>query len=143
LGMWAAARHHIPTERTLAMLVKRFRTSQNADGSWGYRYRNGGGEHGSGAMNAAGLLGLAVGHGLIAGVDPMKGPATAKDPAIQAGLKSLSTHLDETAVAPQPGPQPGRGPGRKPPPGRRPPLRVGLGGDRSCYFLWSVERVGV
>src|SRR5207302_10072467 len=32
--------------------------------------------------------------------------------------------------------------GRKPPPGRR-PLRVGLGGDRSCYFLWSVERVGV
>jgi hypothetical protein len=133
LGMWAAARHHIPCERTLAMLVKRFRTSQNADGSWGYRYRNGGGEAGSGAMNAAGLLGLAVGHGLIAGADPTKGPTTAKDPAIQAGLKSLSTHLDETPVAPRLG---------RRPVGRR-PLRVGLGGDRSCYFLWSVERVGV
>ncbi len=133
LGVWAAARHNIPMERTLAMLVKRFRTSQNADGSWGYRYQNGGGAQGSPAMNASGLLGLAVGHGLISGVDPAKGPATAKDPAIQAALKSLSMHLDATPPPVRPGRQPGR---------RMPPRR-GPAADTSCYFLWSVERVGV
>src|SRR5207253_1493547 len=34
LGVWAAGRHGVPMERTLALLVKRFRKSQNEDGSW-------------------------------------------------------------------------------------------------------------
>jgi hypothetical protein len=55
LGLWAAGRHEVPMERSLALLVKRFRLSQTIDGGWGYHY-----EPGSRAkrpsMTGAGLL---------------------------------------------------------------------------------------
>src|SRR5262245_19748213 len=42
LALWAARRHNVPCSRTGAMAFMRFHTCQNADGSWGYEYRNGG-----------------------------------------------------------------------------------------------------
>jgi hypothetical protein len=135
LGVWAAARHGIPMERTLAMLVKRFRLSQNNDGSWGYHYSTNGQTHGSPAMTGVGLLGLAVGHGLVAGSDPAKSKPVLKDPAIEAGLKRLSQHLDADA------PPPPRGGPKKPNP--RNPRQLIKAAGANCYFLWTVERVGV
>src|SRR5262249_33151767 len=38
LAMWRAGRYGVPTERTLALLTRRFRTSQSSEGSWGYHY---------------------------------------------------------------------------------------------------------
>ena len=52
--------------RSLSQLdqKRRFETSQNKDGSWGYHYKYSGGEGGTPAMNCVALLGLAIGHGL-------------------------------------------------------------------------------
>ena len=51
LALWVAQRHDVPMDRTLRLIANRFQTSQNADGSWGYRYVFGGG-------NAEGAHGL-------------------------------------------------------------------------------------
>ena len=44
LALWAAQRHDVPVDRTMRLIANRFQTSQNSDGSWGYRYTNGGGQ---------------------------------------------------------------------------------------------------
>jgi len=69
LAIWAARRHGLPVDRTLKLVVKRFETGQNQEGSWSYLYKYGGGlpERG-GAMNCVGLLGLAIGNGMA--IDP-------------------------------------------------------------------------
>ena len=59
-----------PARGGLDLIVCRFRTSQNANGSWGYHYLLGGGQSEGPAMTCVGLLGLAVGHGL-AGATPV------------------------------------------------------------------------
>jgi hypothetical protein len=69
LALWAARRHGVPVDRTLALVVKRFMTSQNSDGTWNYRYeftRRGRGKwDGLGMCNTmSALLGLAVAHGV-------------------------------------------------------------------------------
>jgi hypothetical protein len=64
LAVWAARRHNVPAQRTLNLIVRRFQTSQNGDGSWGYAYKRGGGVGDSPPMNCVGLLGLALGHRL-------------------------------------------------------------------------------
>jgi hypothetical protein len=64
LAVWAARRQGIPVERTLKLILRRFETGQNPDGSWPYDYRFGGGLPDGGPMNCVGLLGLAVGNGL-------------------------------------------------------------------------------
>jgi hypothetical protein len=125
LGVWAAGRHGVPMERTLALLVKRFRKSQNNNGSWGYWYATTGNMFGSPAMTCSGLLGLAVGHGLVSGRSPSKNPADT-DPALKKGLLILSNDVGKAMPL-------ARG-GR-----RRPMARTGV----NYYFLWSVERVGV
>ena len=125
LGVWAATRHGVPMERTLALLVKRFRKSQNTTGSWGYSYSTSGNMYGSPAMTCSGLLGLAVGHGLVSGRGAVKNPA-ASDPAIKRGLLILANDIGK-------------------------PMKLAIGGKRrpmartgvNYYFLWSVERVGV
>jgi hypothetical protein len=112
LGLWAAGRHEVPTERALALLVKRFRFSQTRAGGWGYQYQPGSGTQ-TPSMTGAGLLGLAVGHGLVrAGDDAPRGAI--QDPAIDRGIQSIARNV-------------GRG----------------LGGDVNLYFLWTLERVGV
>jgi hypothetical protein len=112
LGLWAAGRHEVPTERALALLVKRFRFSQTGDGGWVYYYPPGSSAQ-SPAMTGAGLLGLAVGHGLVrSGDNAVRGAI--QDPAIDRGMQSIARSIGK-------------------------PLR----GNVHLYFLWTLERVGV
>src|SRR5262249_50100171 len=60
MALWAARRHHVPMEQSLALVEERFRVSQQPGGGWGYML------HGPGqkdTMTCVGLIGLAVGHG--------------------------------------------------------------------------------
>jgi hypothetical protein len=126
LALWAAARHGAPTDKALALLAKRFRRSQNADGSWGYHYSTLRTMPGTPAMTCAGLLGLAVGHGLVWGPgDSSAAKRRARpDPAVEKGLKALAAHLGTKTMA-----------------GKRSKVRLKV--PFNLYFLWSVERVGV
>jgi hypothetical protein len=121
LAIWASGRHGVPTERTLALLTRRFRTSQGSDGSWGYHYFPKDGGQRSAAMTGAGLLGLAVGHGLTADEKERK---NVKDPMIEKGLARLGQSVGK--------PLGGKG-GKA---GNR-------GGEVNLYFMWTLERVGM
>jgi hypothetical protein len=135
LGLWAATRHDVPVERALALIVLRFRNSQNADGSWAYIYHKGGMNLGTPSMTGAGLLGLAVGHGLAVGQGKVADDHKAefKDRAIERGFTALSHEIGK-------------------------PFGIGANFARprfnaqinfrqlspiNLYFLWTVERVGV
>jgi hypothetical protein len=126
LALWAAKRHDLPLERTLALIVKRFRKGQDReDGSWGYlatgRETVIGVKHPT--MTCAGLLGLAVGLGLAneARSAEGKGKATraAQDRGVQMGLDVLAEAI-----------------GSPHQPWGKPKLI-------DLYFVWSVERVAV
>ena len=117
LALWMAQRHEIPMRRSLNLIVRRFVSSQNADGTWGYRYRFGGGDNERAlTMTCVGLIGLAVGHGL-AQPQPVGQPV--QDPRIINGLIALSKTIGQ--------------PVENPP---DPPMQ-------NLYFLWSLERVAV
>jgi hypothetical protein len=121
LALWAAGRHHVPIKRSRALIAQRFRTSQNSDGSWGYRYRQGGGEGAalfggvSPTMTCSGLLGLAI--GLDRGARP--GGKEKVDPAVLKAFVLLGKHVGKPA-----------GGGKRVPQG-------------NLYLLWSIERVAV
>jgi hypothetical protein len=116
LALWTARRHGVPMTRTLNLVVRRFLTSQNLDGSWGYHYFFGGGDPDRPAMTCVGLIGLAVGHGLA---QPQPAGQRVQDPRIVNGLIALSKHVGKPAddLIEQP--------------------------MQNLYFLWSVERVAV
>ncbi len=116
LALWTAQRHGVPMERTLKLIVRRYLTSQNGDGTWGYHYRFGGGVPSRAAMTCIGLIGLAVGHGL-ANQEP--GGKPVRDPRILNGLAALSRFIGNPAGQPTYLPM------------------------EDLYFLWSVERVAV
>jgi hypothetical protein len=86
LALWAARRHGMPMNRSLTLIARRFMTSQNPDGSWGYRYSYGGGDPERPAMTCVGLLGLAIGHGLAADKEAAENPALVLDRARAAAL---------------------------------------------------------
>jgi hypothetical protein len=124
LALWAARRHDVPTENSLTLAQKRFQSSQNADGGWGYVLGFGT----SDAMTGVGLLGLAMGHGvsekgMLAAVDARanKTPAKAnvQDPIIAKGLQNFGKYIG------------------KPNPENKNPNMV------NCYFLWTLERVAM
>jgi hypothetical protein len=118
LALWAAQRYGVPMERTLKLVVRRFVTSQNEDGSWYYHYRfGGGGEPWGPSMTCVGLIGLAVGHGMAGPNQP--GGKAAPDPRIVNGLTFLSKHVEAPAE------------------------RLNNLPMQNLYFLWSVERVAV
>ncbi len=117
LALWAARRHQVPTVRTLNLIAKRFYTSQNPDGSWGYQYRFGGGDPERPPMTSIGLLGLALSHGLVQ--DNRAVAVQGQDPWIVNGLVALSKNIGA-------------------PSGRTDNLPM-----RDLYFLWTVERVGM
>src|SRR5207302_4276459 len=102
LALWAAQRHGVPIDKPMTLVEKRFRTTQlpsgpdvqhgknlNMDGSWYYRRLDGspGYENPSHwpTMTCAGLLGLAVAHGLTQkGTAPKDSPL--EDPCIRRAL---------------------------------------------------------
>jgi hypothetical protein len=132
LGVWVAGRHGVPSERALALVARRFRSIQAKDGSWPYWYGNVKGVEPTPAMTCAGLLGLAVGHGLAEGVQ--REDAKRKkidDPNVNRGLVFLSKHLQGRLGVP--------------PEDRKKAKEAMMEAlvDNNPYFLWSVERVGV
>ena len=113
LGLWAARRQDVPTEYSLMLAKQRFDFSQNKDGGWAYQV---GPPNSTNSMTCVGLIGLAMGHGALAG----DGKAKPQDPAIQDGLRALGRHIGT----------PSNDPNAKPP-------------MQNLYFLWSVERVAM
>jgi hypothetical protein len=118
LALWRAQQYGVPMKRSLNLIVRRYQTSQNPDGSWGYHYGFGGSNaiQMPNAMTCVGLIGLAVGHGLA---QPKPAGQAVQDARIINGLISLSNSIG------QPVEQPGRLP------------------MMNLYFLWSLERVAV
>jgi len=113
LALWAARRHKLPVERSLALVVQRFHSSQNEDGSWNYSgHRN---ASPLPTMTCAGLLGMAVGYGLAS-----QATSALEDAAIKKALEHVSKHVGAATKNPK----------------SRAPLTP-------MYFLWSVERVAV
>ena len=130
LGLWTARRHNIPVEKALVRLDARFRRSQNKDGGWSYlpvSLRVGGIDDSTATMSCAGLLGLALSHGIAKEAGGRADPKRdfAKDPAIRAGLLALGTCIGNPI-------------GARGKPGVLPPVLT-----KGYYFLWSVERVAV
>jgi hypothetical protein len=115
LALWAARRHDVPLDKTLELVVLRFKNTQNADGSW--NYTNTQNVNRFPTMTCAGLLGRAVEHGLS------KNPPKVRpdqDPDIQRALQHLSQHVGQ-------------------------PVKDGtpVGPLADLYYLWSVERVAM
>jgi len=120
LAVWVASRQDIPMERTLAMLVKRFRKTQDHQGRWGYQWNGGG----TVAMTCAGLLGLGAGYGMTAGpADKAARQPAVQDKAVQSAFKALEQVIDK--------------------PKRNGPNQRFENAGVNLYFLWSLERVGV
>lgn len=88
LALWAARRHCIRVEKSLELVEKRYRDNQNPDGSWGYRE---GANDLKAATTCAGLIGLAVGRGMIEDKEALKRlPALEEDEAVKKGLSFLA-----------------------------------------------------
>jgi hypothetical protein len=120
LGLWAARRHGVGAEPALLLADKRFATSQNDDGGWGYHVNS----FTRNTMNCVGLMGLAMGHGAGFSANPLHDPKNAKnalpaDPQIQKGLAALGRYLGDPAAD---------------------PASTSM---ENLYFLWSVERVAM
>ncbi len=127
LALWAAQKHGVPADRSLAFVEARFRASQNPDGSWGYAWVGGRNNRvRAHSMTCAGLLGLAVGRGVrdeAKLVDGKKQSLT-QDPAVAKALAFLGKDIIGK-------------------PGRRGRGFLGASAGDDLYFLWSLERVGV
>lgn len=105
LALWAAQNHGIPGERSLALVEARFRASQVPDGSWTYKWDPTMGGYRVDSMTCAGLLGLAVGHGIhspdldrsfpvaLKKGDKLPARKAEKDPAIEKALLFLSQKI--------------------------------------------------
>src|SRR5262249_9029899 len=133
LALWVARKHGLPVDAALGRVDARFRGSQNPDGGWGYVPTSTGRRHHEGStatMTCAGLLALAVSHGVAAAKvldrDPEARPVRtlANDQNLAGGLKALAG-LVGNPLAP-------KEKGRRPMHGRV--------DGKSFYFLWSLER---
>ncbi|MCI0376108.1 MAG: hypothetical protein L0215_00735 [Gemmataceae bacterium] len=120
LALWAARRHKLPVDSALELVVRRFRSTQNPDGSFPYSPRLPmASQNGLPTMTCAGLLGLAVGYG-IAADGKTAGPGPNQDQAIQKALRHLSSSIGDPPKDPK----------------QQAPVT-------ELYFLWSIERVAV
>ncbi len=135
LGLWVGRKYGVPVDVALGGVRMRFCTSQNQDGGWGY---NSGGQHkdaSTATMTCAGLIGLAVSHGVAAVQvmerDPKAVPArnAGRDVNLAGGLVALGGLINHPIA--------------KKFRGRGPRPRHGAINGRSYYFLWSVERLAV
>ncbi|HVS34567.1 MAG TPA: hypothetical protein VMS17_03230, partial [Gemmataceae bacterium] len=148
LGLWVARRHGMPVDKALERLDHRFRTTQHADGGWGYVSMGGpGNPPGPGAgqipgpglgpaapggvmggstatMTCAGVMCLAVARGPKAEAAVANGKTLelSSDAVLKSGLAALGTAVGAPV-----------GKDGKP----------ASAGGKTFYFLWSLERVGV
>lgn len=118
VALWAARRHEVPVDPSLALLAQRFRSGQGSDGTWGYHYRRQGGG-GSKSMTCVGLLGLAIGHV----VNPEPDVKPEQDQRIIKGFRWLSRQIGAPVGHTE---------------GRPSPKEVG-----GLYYLWAMERIAV
>jgi hypothetical protein len=147
LGLWAARKHGLPMDRSLALVERRFRTSQNGNGSWGYHY---GGWSNADSMTCTGLLGLALALGLdhdLHGKGAAARVAGKDDRGIQSGLAYLGSGIGRQAPAGHRGwgkghPH-GRGKGKGKHKGKKGGRMLGAAARGDLYYLWSVERVAM
>jgi DNA-directed RNA polymerase subunit RPC12/RpoP len=122
LALWAAQKHGIPAERSLAFAEARFRSSQGPDGTWGYMWTQN--RHHNDSMTCAGLLGLAVGRGTRAASKDAK--LQQGDPAIDKALGYVGQRIDIL--------EKNAGKGGK---------FVGASTWGDLYYLWTLERAAV
>ncbi|MGH7172687.1 MAG: hypothetical protein ACRELG_20595, partial [Gemmataceae bacterium] len=123
LGLWVARRHGLSVNSALLATEQYFRNTQNDDGSWALspktsRWRD--------SMTCAGLMSLALSHGVSAGQGRdirLKRPIVVRDAAIQRGLRYLAQSLDNMTVA-------GNG-------------TIRVEARNFLDFLWSLERMAV
>src|SRR5207253_5574620 len=98
LAIWVAGRYDVPTEKVGALIDRRFRTGQSQNGAWSYHYTPnspaGTVNNATPAMTCAGLLGLAVGHG-VSSLNP--GDKTVPKEGLEdAQIKKGFEHLSKT-----------------------------------------------
>jgi len=131
IGLWVARRNGVVIDEALTATDKYFRASQS-DAGWGYQPGSGGGTP---AMTCAGLIALAIGHGVkdsvlkgsskLADLKPDSNPTPRRsirdDKDVERGLNALGQHIKA--------------------------LNVGRGGNSIAgdlfYTAWSIERVGM
>ncbi|GEM_PF-3475493 len=124
LALWAAQKHGIPAQRALEFAEARFRSSQAADGSWGYMWTPTLSAHNPDSMTCAGLLGLAVGRGTHAvskEANPQQG-----DAAIEKALRFVGQRIGNLGGSV----------------GQRGKI-VGAASLGDLYYLWTLERAAV
>src|SRR5262249_6612395 len=115
MALWVARRHGVPVDEALTQVEARFRRVQVADGGWTYVVSGFQLEPSTPAMTCAGLLGIALGHGVKK--SPQKKDILS-DAAVKKGLKTLDRMLGEFAQKKE-------------------------ARDNDFYTLWSLERMAV
>jgi hypothetical protein len=153
LALWTAQKYGVPAQRSLAMVEARFRQTQGATGIWGYSTPS----NWPDSMTCAGLIGLAVGHGLAqpkAAAPAGEDKDLARDPCIARALTYLGNRLPKlqfkhflkselTAIQAKlktATPEERAGLLKRQQELQRMP-KVDAHGE--LYFLWSLERVAV
>jgi hypothetical protein len=132
LGAWVGRRHGIPTDAALRRTEAYFRATQ-VGGRWAYQPNTDVTGDSRVANTCAGLLGLAVGAGIVrevqmrAGSERKEGKPPAlrdplKDSLVQAAMNFVGSQVAELAAS---------------------GLNADANINRNLYFLWSVERVGM
>ncbi len=118
VGLWTARKHDVPTDRTFALVNRRFRTSQGGGGTWTYGFVPTGAD-GGGPHTCIALLGVAIGHV----ISPPPGVKPETDPVILNAFVALSKVVGDPAGTTD----------------NRPKMKD-IGG---LYFLWAMERIAV
>jgi hypothetical protein len=124
IALWVARRYGLPIQQALARVNLRFRASQAPNGTWAYTIsETPSPEGGSATMTCAGLLGLAVAHGVaLDGASDKKHLNIDRDVSLKAGLIAVSSAVGvpTNGLAPIPRIQ-----------------------GKAYYYLWSLERVAM
>jgi hypothetical protein len=126
LGLWVAQRHGAPVQASLAFVDHYFRQSTLRDGGWGYNAPTVKGPDNYPAtpsMTCAGLLGLAVGHGIALQTQDKDRVPVMADPAVTKGIAALERRIKSLPLAR--------------------PTAFGSIDSREFYLYWSIERVAV
>ncbi len=92
LALWVARRHGLPVDQALLKVGDLFRKTQSKNGGWPYHLVPGEGENIRITMSCAGLLGIALEHGVAKKLKQERVPL-AEDDAANNGLGLLGSYL--------------------------------------------------